>query len=254
VSTSSNPTPATPSSSAFVAGATGYTGREVVAALRALGVPTVAHVRPDSATAATWRARFTALGARVDESPWDAATLRASIATHRPTHVFALLGTTRKRAAREGLTDAYERVDYGLSAMLLDACRHAGHAPRFVYLSAIGVREDTANAYLRVRARLERELQESGLPYLIARPAFITGSDREESRPAERVASIVVDGLLGAASLLGARALRDRYASLTGRALAQGITVLALASRDGRAEADVAAIRAAHRTFTPASV
>lgn len=236
-----------------MAGATGYTGREVVATLRALGVPTIAHVRPGSSTAATWRARFAALGARVDESPWEAASIRAAIATHRPTHVFALLGTTRKRAAREGITDAYEQVDYGLSAMLLDACVHAGHAPRFVYLSAIGVREDTGNAYLRVRARLERELTASALPYLIARPAFITGSDREESRPAERAAAIVIDGVLGAAALLGARAIRDRYASLTGRALAQGMTVLALASRDARAEADVAALRAAHQSFTPAT-
>jgi hypothetical protein len=225
----------------------------VVAALRARGVPTVAHVRPGSSTAATWRARFHELGARVDESPWDPASMRAAIATHRPTHVFALLGTTRKRAAREGLADAYEHVDYGLSAMVLDACVRAGHAPRFVYLSAIGVREDTGNAYLRVRARLERELKASPLPYLIARPAFITGSDREESRPAERVAAIVIDGVLGAAAMLGARAMRDRYASLTGRALAQGMTALALASRGARVEADVAALRAAYHSFTPAT-
>jgi uncharacterized protein YbjT (DUF2867 family) len=248
--TSSSPQHAAPPT-AFVAGATGYTGREVVAALRALGIPTIAHVRPGSRTAATWRARFSELGARVDETPWETAAMRAAIATHRPTHLFALLGTTRKRAAREGLKDAYEQVDYGLSAMLLDAALHAGRAPRFVYLSAIGVREDTGNAYLRVRARLERELKASPLPYLIARPAFITGSDREESRPAERAAAIVTDGLLGVAALLGARTLRDRFASLTGRALAQGMTVLALASHDARAEADVAAIRAAHRTFAP---
>jgi uncharacterized protein YbjT (DUF2867 family) len=249
-------TPASPSDqpTAFVAGATGYTGREVVAALRARGVTTIAHVRPGSSTAATWRARFAALGAHVDESPWDAASIRAALATYRPTHVFALLGTTRKRAAREGLTNAYEQVDYGLSAMLLEGCVRAGHAPRFVYLSAMGVREDTSNAYLRVRARLERELKASALPYLIVRPAFITGSDREESRPAERAAAIVIDGVLGAAAMLGARNIRDRYASLTGRALAEGMTVLALSSRDARADADVAALRAAQLSFKPTSV
>ena len=53
-----------------VAGATGLTGREVVAQLRQRGVPTVAHVRPDSPRLDEWRARFEALGATVDTTPW----------------------------------------------------------------------------------------------------------------------------------------------------------------------------------------
>src|SRR5215217_2597869 len=82
---------------AFVAGATGYTGREVVRALVARGVRAVAHVRPDSPRLAEWRERFGEVGADVDATPWEEPAIRAALARWRPTHVFALLGTTRER-------------------------------------------------------------------------------------------------------------------------------------------------------------
>ena len=77
---------------AFVAGATGYTGREVVAELRRRGIETTAHVRPGAAAADTWRARFETLGATVDTTPWEPAAMDATIARVRPDYVFALLG------------------------------------------------------------------------------------------------------------------------------------------------------------------
>lgn len=231
----------------FVAGATGYTGRAVVATLRAHGVPVLAHVRPDSASAAEWRARFEALGAEVDETPWDATALEARLAFRQPGAVFALLGTTRTRAKREGIADAYETIDYGLTAMLLRAASAAGNAPRFIYLSALGAREDTRNAYLAARGKLERELRASPLPYLIVRPAFITGSDREESRPMERIASPIIDAVLAVVGALGGGTMRDRYGSLSAAELAQGMVTLGLHERDGRREVDAADIRAALR-------
>lgn len=232
---------------AFVAGATGYTGREVVAALRRRGVTTVAHVRPGSSGADGWQRRFEALGATVDRTPWEDGAMTTTLATLRPTLVFALLGTTRRRAAREGLDDAYERIDYGLTATLLRAARASpsGSAPRFVYLSSVGAREDTRNEYLRVRGRIERALAESGAPYLSVRPAFITGPDREESRPLERVAGAVVDAALAVAGALGARTLRARWASLTGRELAEGMVAIALADPQGRSVVDPVRIREA---------
>lgn len=230
---------------AFVAGATGYTGRAVVAALRSRGVETVAHVRPDSAKAEEWRTRFEALGAKVDQSPWEPAAMAAALTEHRPTHVFALLGTTRSRAAREGIAAPYETVDYGLTKILLDAASACGHGPRFIYLSALGARENTKNPYLSVRGRLERELQASRLPFLIVRPAFITGSDREESRPSERAVSILIDSTLNGLAALGVRGPQRRFGSLTGTQLAEGLTALGLSARDARNTADVAAIRGA---------
>jgi len=206
---------------AFVAGATGYTGREVVRALRARGVETHAHVRPGSAALERVEPLFREVGAQLDTTPWDETALIATLARIRPDAVFALLGTTKARtreASKRGDDPSklgYEAVDYGLTAMLLRAVRAAEVRPRFVYLSSAGVKEGSTNAYLEVRARFERELRESGVPYTIARPSFITGPDREEDRPMERLGSAVADAGLGLLGALGAKKLRDRYRSNT---------------------------------------
>ncbi|HZO17266.1 MAG TPA: NAD-dependent epimerase/dehydratase family protein, partial [Polyangiaceae bacterium] len=112
---------------AFVAGASGYTGREVVKTLRERGIRTIAHVRPDSPSRAEHRAYFAELGAESDETPWEEEAIAATIARLRPTHVFALLGITKKRAAAEaretGREVSYDSVDYGLTVMLLRAAK-----------------------------------------------------------------------------------------------------------------------------------
>ncbi len=235
---------------AFIAGATGYTGRHVTERLAREGVHTVAHVRPDSPALGTWTARFAAAGAVVDVTPWSDELAR-TMARVRPQVVFALLGTTRSRAARDeratGKAAGYEAVDYGLTATLLRAVRSAGVRPRFVYLSSLGASEHSRNPYLAVRGRFERELQESGLPYLIVRPSFISGGDRDERRVTERVASLGTDALLGVAALLGGGALRARWATLSGSMLAAGMARLALDDLEGRAIADAADIRRAAR-------
>jgi nucleoside-diphosphate-sugar epimerase len=215
---------------AFVAGATGYTGREVVHQLRAMGIETVAHVRPDSSRLAEWRTRFESLGAKVDTTAWDPAAMAATMRALRPDLVFALLGTTRSRAreARQhrGRDEGYEAVDYGLTMLLYAAAVESGGRPRFVYLSAIGVREEGGNAYLAARARVERALRSGPLPWTIARPSFITGPDREEFRLGERLGAIVIDGLLAVAGWFGGKRLRDRYRSTTNVALARALVWL----------------------------
>lgn len=213
---------------AFVAGATGYTGRAVVRTLASRGIETWAHIRPDSPGRERWTERFRALGARVDTTPWSEDALCATLARIAPTLVFALLGTTSKRAkaaARDGRDAGYDAVDYGLTAMLL-RCTPA--TARFVYLSSVGVGPDTRNPYLATRWKLESELRESGRDWVIARPSFITGPDREEHRPAERLAAPVSDALLGLAAAFGARRLRDRYRSLDADTLAAGLVRHAL--------------------------
>jgi uncharacterized protein YbjT (DUF2867 family) len=211
---------------AFVAGATGYTGREVVRELLARGVRTVAHVRPDSARVDEWRQRFEATGAAVDTSPWGDAEMTQTLLALQPTHVFSLLGTTRARrreSATRGETESYEAIDFGLTAMLIRAAVTSGSKPRFVYLSSLGVREHTSNAYLVARWRAESLLRSSGLPYTIARPSFITGPGRDESRPLERVAAVVVNAVAGLARVVGARRFAGSVRSLTGAELAAGL-------------------------------
>lgn len=220
---------------AFVAGATGYTGRAVVKGCVREGATTVAHVRPDSPRLEEWRARFAAEGAEVDTTPWDGAAMLATLVRLRPTHVISLLGTTRARAraaARRGEAESYRSVDYGLTHMLIESAVAAaavtGVRPRLVYLSAVGAREDTRNAYLRARGLVERELRESGLPYLVLRPSFITGADRDETRRTERWTARMVDALLASLALMGGRRLRDRYHSVSGPALGEALATLAL--------------------------
>jgi uncharacterized protein YbjT (DUF2867 family) len=211
---------------AFVAGATGYTGREVVRVLVGRGVRTVAHVRPDSPRLEEWRQRFEGAGAAVDSTPWVDAEMVHTLSTLQPTHVFSLLGTTRARrreSATRGATESYEAIDFGLTAMLIRAAVASGSKPRFVYLSSMGVREHTSNAYLAARWRAESLLHASGLPYIIARPSFITGPGRDESRPLERAGAAVVDALASVARVAGAERLASSMRSLTGEELADGL-------------------------------
>lgn len=217
---------------AFVAGATGYVGRYVVAELRRNDVRTVAHVRPDSTRLDEWTRRFTAMGATVDSTPWEPGAMADRLSQLNVSLVFALLGTTRARARQAHKSGAaaadYEAVDYGLSSLLLKAAADLPARPRFVYLSLAGVRDDTGNAYLAARARVERELRGSGLHYVIARPAFITGADREEDRPVERWSARALDFALGLLAVAGATSLQARWASITGAQLARGLVQLAL--------------------------
>lgn len=219
---------------AFVAGATGFTGREVVRCLAARGIRTVAHLRPDSPQLKLWQERLGAMGAEVDATAWEEAALTATLRRLQPALVFALLGTTRARikaVARVGqdpLAQTYEAVDYGLTALLLRAAKAGGANPRFVYLSAAGVNPKSRSPYYRARVKLEEELQASGLPYLIARPSFISGPGRDEARPGERIGSALIDGALALAGALGAKRFQARYASTTNTVLAQALVRLAL--------------------------
>lgn len=226
----------------FIAGATGYTGRHVVEACTARGLTTVAHVRPDSSALPEWRDRFQARGALVDTSDWTPAGMREALARHRPDVVFSLLGTTAKRARRGG--GSYEEVDFGLTVLLLDAAADHQPPPLFVYLSAAGAGGRASNAYMEVRARVERAIRDRGVPHLIARPSFITGADREEDRPAERIGAALLDGLFGALAAVGIRGPARRWGSMTGGELGEALVTLAV-DEAGRGVVEADGLRAA---------
>jgi uncharacterized protein YbjT (DUF2867 family) len=157
----------------------------------------------------------------------------------RPALVFALLGTTRARmkaAGRSGedpATQSYEAVDYGLTALLIEAAKETGLSPRMVYLSAAGVKETSRPAYYQARAKAEALLRSSGLPFTIARPSIITGPGRDDRRPLETAGAAVGDRLLSVVGWLGARKLKARYASTTNVRLAGALVRLALDPRAG---------------------
>jgi hypothetical protein len=80
---------------------------------------------------------------------------------------------------------------------------------------------------MHARWRVEQELHESGQEFVIARPSFITGPDRVELRPAERIGAAALDSVLALAALVGARRLRARYRSLSGTQLARALVAAA---------------------------
>lgn len=206
---------------AFVAGATGYVGGHVVAVLRERGAVVAAHVRPDSPRLERARARLVPLGAEVDTTPWDAAAMAATLRARAPTHVFALVGTTLARTRRDPLRlESYASVDLGLTRVLLDACSGLEQPPRFVYLSSVGAGPRAWTRYARVRWQTEEAVRASGLPYTIARPSLITGPDREESRPHERLAAALSGPPLALLRRLWVP-FAERYRPVTGRELAE---------------------------------
>lgn len=215
---------------AFVAGATGYTGREVVRILAESGVHTVAHIRPKSLKLEEYKPHFESHGAVVVTTPWDEREMCKCMTEVQPDIVFCLIGTTRarKNASDNPKNHSYHAIDFGLTELLVHACQQAEIQPRFVYISAIGVGPNATTSYMKARWMAERCVVESELPYTVVRPAFISGPGRGESRPGERVAAAVGDAVLGALGALGADRLRDRYSSMTNTELAEHLVDLAL--------------------------
>jgi nucleoside-diphosphate-sugar epimerase len=216
---------------AFVAGATGYTGREVVHQLCERGIEVAAHVRPGSPSTEKWAGQFRVWGAEVVEAPWDREALVEALAARRPDLVFSCIGVTRASARRDQIgkeADIYQQVDVRLNGVLIDALRAASLTPRFVYLSSVGASDSARSKYLASRASAEAAVSSSGLPYTIARPSFISGPGRDDGRPFERAAAGASDGLLAVAGLLGARRLRDRYRSIDNVQLARALVTAAL--------------------------
>ncbi len=208
---------------AFVLGATGFVGREVVRQLCVRGAKAIAHVRPDSKQLADWQTRFSEMGATVDTTAWDAAALAATFRAARPAQIYICIGTTRSKAKLDAIEgNIYEKVDYGLTALTVEAARASELQPRLVYLSSVGADRDARSAYLAWRGKAEDAVRDSGLPWVIARPSIITG-ERDESRAGEKVAGVVGDGVLAVVGLLGGRKVRDRYRSTTPDVLASAL-------------------------------
>ncbi|MEN8375805.1 MAG: NAD(P)H-binding protein [Gemmatimonadota bacterium] len=215
---------------AYVAGATGYVGRALTMRLARAGDPVVAHVRPGS-TAAGARDALAAAGAIIDRAAWTLEEMRSSLVRWRPSRLFILVGTTRRRSAaarRRGERAGYEEVDRDLPLLLIEAALSGGVRPTLVYLSALGADAQARNPYLRARGEVEVAARASPLSWVIARPSFVTGPDRTETRPAERWGAAAVDGVTRALAALGWRAPLERYGSLDAARMAAALDTLSL--------------------------
>ena len=171
---------------AFVLGATGFVGREVVRQLCVRATPVVAHVRPDSIEARRTGARGSPSSARRSTHRRGMPTALAQ-GRDRATanELYILIGTTRGRAKADSVEgDIYEQIDYGLTKIAVAAARASAAKPRLVYLSGMGADANARGAYMRARGKAEDAVRGSGLPWVIARPAIITGRSRRVARAA----------------------------------------------------------------------
>lgn len=219
---------------AFVLGATGFVGREVVRQLCVRGTKTYAHVRPDSKQLEDWRSKFGALGAETDTTPWDVAAMAARWREVKPTQVYICIGTTRSKAKSDAIEgNIYEKVDYGLTKIAVDAARASEVSPRLVYLSSVGADPSARSPYLQWRGKAEDAVKTSGLPWVMARPSIITGK-RDESRVGEKTAGVIGDGLLAVVGVFGGKKLRDRYRSTSPDVLASALIRIAEAPEHDR--------------------
>lgn len=103
-------------------------------------------------------------------------------------HIYVCLGTTIKKA---GSKSAFRKVDFEYVHVAAQLAR-AQRAVSFVWISSVGANAKSNNFYLRVKGELENAiLNMSGLDNASAvRPSLLLG-EREEMRPAEKIASLL---------------------------------------------------------------
>lgn len=149
---------------AFVAGATGYTGR---ALLEELARNETWTARPHARTAGK-------LDGAVVCDPRDVPKLTEGM--RGCDAVVQLIGTVRARFD-EG---DYEAIDYGTTVALGEAAKAAG-VPRLLLLSSVGA-ASARGRYLAVKRKTEQWVEQSGLEYTIVRPSFIVGEGRRAAQ------------------------------------------------------------------------
>ena len=152
---------------AFVTGATGFVGREVVKALRARGMEVRCLLH------APGRDRVLE-GQQVDVhygSVQDPETLKAAFYNvDVAVHLVAII--------RESHNATFEGVIRQGTENLVAMARSEG-VKQFIYVSAIGTIDDPDYPYLYNKWRAEQALIGSGLPYTILRPSILFGEGDE---------------------------------------------------------------------------
>jgi nucleoside-diphosphate-sugar epimerase len=158
---------------AFVAGATGFTGRAVQNLdSSAFGLALKLHVRTNSPSQ-----KVLAHDPRIVQcSLDDPLSLAGSMVGHDA--VIQLIGTVRKRF---DANTNYETVDLATTRKLLEAAQKVG-VRHFVLLSSSGA-SLAAGSYLATKKRTEELVQASRIPFTIVRPGFIAGNAKMTERP-----------------------------------------------------------------------
>lgn len=142
----------------LVTGGTGFVGRAVVGELLGRGHTVYAGSRRGDAPPG-------AHGVKLDVT--DAGSVLRAVGEASPEAVIHLVGII----AEQG-TQTFTRVHLeGTQHVLAATPRQA----RYLHMSALGAREDSASGYSRSKAQAERLVRESGLSWTIFQPSLIFG-------------------------------------------------------------------------------
>lgn len=164
---------------AWLAGATGLTGSALLSLL--LREPSYDRV------VAFVRRPLTIVDPKLTEAAADFAHLREN----NPGFVdaaFCCLGTTLKTAGSEA---AFRQVDHDYVLAFAAAAKAHG-AAHFGVVSSLGADANSRILYSRVKGETERDLQQLGFTSLaIYQPSILMGG-RQETRPGERIAIILM--------------------------------------------------------------
>jgi uncharacterized protein YbjT (DUF2867 family) len=154
---------------AFVTGATGFVGRNLIRALVANGFLVRCLVRPGSE-------RDLQGFESIDRVPGDVLQPDGLVASVEGcAAVIHLVGIIRERPMR-GVT--FERLHTQATANMLDVARRAG-AKRFLQMSALGTRPGARSRYHATKWQAEEAVRASGLDWTIFRPSIIFGPGDE---------------------------------------------------------------------------
>jgi NADH dehydrogenase len=154
-----------------ITGATGFVGRHVVEHLLRRDHDVRALVR-DTSRAGWLRDRGVSL---IEGDLDDQAALRALVqGAGAVVHLVGIILEIGRQT--------FERVHVGGTRHVLDAAREAG-VGRFVYMSALGARPDSAaTPYHRTKAAAQALVAGSGLPHVILRPSIVAAAGNEVLR------------------------------------------------------------------------
>jgi NADH dehydrogenase len=149
-----------------VTGATGFVGPKVANAIVDAGHEVrVLERKPGSWSKAGIRCQEAVQGDMTDPQSLHTAAAGRDVVVHLV-------------AIRQGRPEAFQQVMVEGTRSLIEAAKEAG-VKRFVLMSALGTTEETKDLvpYYGAKWQEEKDLEASGLEYVIFRPSFIFGRD-----------------------------------------------------------------------------
>lgn len=168
---------------------------------------------------------------KLENPPVEFAALPAAAPWWAADAAICTLGTTLRQA---GSPEAFRRIDCDYVLAAAQLARAAG-TPALAYNSSLGADPRGRTFYLRVKGETEAALAACGFASLtLVRPGLL-GGRREEFRPGERFAQL----LLGLLRPL----LPPRYRMVPAEAVARTLLAAALAAAPGRHVVESEAIR-----------